>query len=219
MPPKTCICAVCGENVLKSQTVAIANNQRVCKSHNEADQAKDFQNKQKETLATTRIRRKKHNFAEDFEQRAIDARETCYCCGSKGHRIDIWLQLHLNASLNIQALTQLGAVHQQATDAALNVGDLKNRRALFLINDVRWVTSKVQPQFKPTVSFGFGMFCLDCINKIGLTRQYKHQYPTPKFSLESMAAMAAATDYMVKERKDALKEAIDYFKSFSILEE
>jgi len=46
MPPKTVKCDICGEEVLKRQTLAIADGKRACRSHEETeDKATDQQNK------------------------------------------------------------------------------------------------------------------------------------------------------------------------------
>lgn len=89
MPPKTVKCDICGEEVLKRQTLAITDGKRACRSHEETeDKAADQQNKIKKRLKVLENKYKKRFRSPDGIDSADPIKFTpkCFRCYKPGVR-------------------------------------------------------------------------------------------------------------------------------------
>lgn len=218
MPPKQCMCCICGQTVNKCKTYHVGDGKRACREHDGVtDKAQELQAEQKaqaQREAEEAKRRRKAAHAWEGEGRTLAPK--CFGCGKVGIRQDAW---HLNflKAIERMELAEENPPHMFHPDFHTTVRkylrspdavDDRELTCLWLIpldDDTAFLEKRLR--YDPWMAMrimGFGGFCPECVKRLGL--QDKLPKP-PEMKLENLE-MWAVIGGMVKDelRKEVLEE-------------
>lgn len=186
MPPKSVCCSICGENVLKSQTLARKDGTRACRSHdgiqNEAD---DIQQQRKELLQEkVKVNHKYDLLSDDLEQmkqlqqRCEEQLHSCWICNQRGvsfrehcfEKIVAIKRLEMRGEFNLLTLNQ---------DCAKLIS---NNRVLFHLpcDDEKSLLYRrlCKKSYREMVPFcGYVQVCAECAHSMGLGKEIEKSIP------------------------------------------
>lgn len=219
MPPKTVVCSVCHQEVLKAQTLEVSPGNRACRSH-EGTQAASAQVQQaakeaeQQRVQEAEQRRRKlmgldqppsqaHlDFQKQMEEFRIWQETHCWTCGTPGISMqDFWFtvmvankQLQLEGRWNFFTMPQdiREKLGPQTVLAVLPYDDQKDgfiRRRI------------VRRQLKDIIHFlRCVRMCNHCIDKMGLHDRFEDTLPKPTMEqIAEVMPLVAALDPMITE--------------------
>lgn len=214
MPPKTVTCSICGQEVLKAQTLARPDKSRACRSHpgiesesqtlQEAAKAARAQDtKKKYPFGSKEVRTTPHQFSHrDPEEFRTHMYSHCWTCDCKGislreHFFQCLIamrKLRLNGKFNFLSLPgdMKKLIGSHNVLAIIPYNDSKDGRIKYDI------FNRVTKELVPLL--GFMNLCTKCIEKYGINDRLEAliSNPTPE-QLSSMVAVMPVIDVFLDE--------------------
>jgi len=212
MPPPVVKCCICGEEVLKAQTYAIAGG-RACKKHegvveqSQQIQQKAIDDKSRQRAAEDereRRREERMNMPHaSMEANLSFARDNCWCCGRVGLEHSMFMQLQLAAmekaqNENINVFGELVGDHafKNMLLAVLKRLGAECVFKRFDLNDemferyVQW-EARIDHRVRDIVRFGRVIqLCGDCQNGTGI--KFDFESIIPKVPLQTLLLVGSA---------------------------
>lgn len=224
MPPKTVKCSVCGQEVLKAQTLAKADGSRACRSHpgveEEAQKLKDKEHERREQetkpvynshskfmqhcagVQANLFPRKMDDILADAAKFREDALTHCWTCGKEGISLRDYYAESLVAMkrLEMRGEFNLFTINQDIRKM------LGNPTILVMLPYDDQKDGKIRHEItdrriKNIIHFLRSVnMCTDCINRHGLGDRLEALMPKPTWEqLEAIMPVMAAIEPVIKE--------------------
>jgi hypothetical protein len=192
MPPKEVKCEICGNIVLKSQTLSIKNGGRACREHEGTqEQSKQIQLQQKESLQKSIERKeKKYKPMEDYDYSSMTKKyNVCWKCGCEGTSLQ---EYYLQCAVAMEKINMVGA--------EWNFFDLPFQIKKFISKEHQIPLIRISIKNKPEVIekikyknrliakfVGLIQVCPECLKRVGLDEEWKDQVRKnmPKIDLKT----------------------------------
>jgi hypothetical protein len=188
--PKTVICSVCNQSVLKARTVSIGTS-RVCKHHPEANQGAVVHQKKMEKDAASREKKPKRLA---FEPGEDPLQPKCACCRKPGLHQQNWFM----------TILLLGQKYELTYGKPLNPFDAEEGKKAYseLIGKVCLFYQEYKSGMKLWHGefhklgriLGFVLLCADCLKLNGSSVEEK----LPKVDFDTLAALVPLSEAVVK---------------------
>jgi hypothetical protein len=215
MPPKSATCSICGETVLKSQTLAIKDGTRACRSHSGVkEESASLQEAEKTRRAKAEQERKerwKPNFNQPFPEQK-ELREWrqhldthCWVCDREGVGLqEFYMQaliaitrLQIRKEFNLLSLSNdvrklmpgylalVAIPYDDETDAAMK-HRIRDKKIRDLLHFIRYM-----------------QLCSDCVTKYGYQEQFEETCPKPSIEqVEAIMPIMSSIDPILRRIAD-----------------
>lgn len=194
------ICNVCGKEVSKRQSLAF-NGGRACRSHSEAEQAKqdrilaDEKKKQEEERRIAdkqkRFSERQYNQTHQFEDFVKGPQ--CWCCRKAGiHAQEHWMRMMVAN----QKLMLLGKSPLDTEALVAAYGEPQRILLQVPVKETHFIVDHIREgKMLHNLSGGIVFVCYECANVHHLGEQWKDIF-APKATTEQIMNMAAIVDSM-----------------------
>jgi len=194
------ICKVCGKEVSKRQSLAF-NGGRACRSHSEAEQAKnekilaDEKKKQEEIKLLKdkqkRFEERRYQQTHQFDDFAKGPQ--CWCCRKQGiHAQEHWMRMMVAN----QKLALLGKSPLDTEALVAAYGEPQRILIQVPVKETHFIVDHIREgKMLHLMSGGIVFVCYECAKVHHLGEQWKDIF-VPKATTEQIMNMAAIVDYM-----------------------
>lgn len=216
MPIKQVSCSICSSTVNKSQTFALPNGTRACRSHPEAQAAGDASRKAQINHVKTAEQRLKAKREEMFPQQPIKPLvPTCFCCRREGLRQDEFFTrlLIANAKLELQGekisllmtSPEEGAKLREAMKESPDDGDYVNT-CLWIIEAKKFpqLNQNLHRDARTAVQMtGAALVCPQCCKRLNIEPMQKSK----EMTFEQLQAWSLVVDDVLKPKINEIAAA------------
>jgi len=208
MPPKSVKCVICGEEVSKRQTYLVdeKTGERACKRHQEAQDAKESLERQREDEKARKEseRRERRQQMHSHGEARMPTSPSCMLCRREGvYEADAFARLAVNMekgrllSKDVNPFLR-DSWHLKQTKAELGGAVILKA---FPLEQSKHVSRQLKGWLKDAAQLlGFVALCFECAEKAKMD----WAYDMPKVDLETLALIGAAAKDAVS--KQAIKE-------------
>lgn len=208
MPPKTVVCSICGETVLKAHTLALKGGSRACRSHSGVqEESLEIQQEQKQETKKSMSRKRKlyqpypMPSHEELNRWRDKVKTTCWVCEAEG----INAQDYYFKCLVALKRLELRGDSFNLLNMPEKVRELVTDIPLFSIpydsnNDDRLFSRVRDRKLRNILHFlRYIQLCPDCIQRLNLNDRFKALFPELSYDeLEAAIRFTDAIDPILK---------------------